>query len=194
MDHSRSTACRPASTTLAAVKSGYITTAYGATRPGRPGLPVTITPGVQQMITIAVPRGSVITGMLTDSNGQPLPGLQVRALTYLITPPAGDRELVPIPGTPILTDDRGVYRIFGLRLASTLVVVRPRPGLEAHSAGLRTVTAADVKQALAEVRQSRDRRTLPVPSPSRPVHLNPQCAWHSHRSSTQVRPPSRRRG
>ena len=52
--------------------------------------------------------------MLTDSNGQPLSGLQVRALPYPITPPAGDRELVPIPGTPILTDDRGVYRIFGL--------------------------------------------------------------------------------
>ena len=64
---------------------------------GPPGTAGDHYPGVQQMITIAVPRGSVITGMLTDSNGQPLSGLQVRALTYPITPPAGDRELVPIP-------------------------------------------------------------------------------------------------
>lgn len=154
---------------IAAVKSGYISLAYGATGPGRPGLAVTVASGTQQTIVIAVPRGSVITGRLTDGTGQPLPGLQVRALTYRILRPAGDRQLVEVPGTTVVTDDRGVYRIFGLASGEYAVIVRPGAGAEAFTAGLRTVTAADVRQALAEVRQSRDRRTpgLPAAKPPR---------------------------
>jgi len=154
------------------VKSGYISLAYGATGPGRPGLSVTVAAGTQQTIEIAVPRGGVITGRLTDGTGQPLPGLQVRALTYRILRPAGDRQLVEVPGTTVVTDDRGIYRIFGLASGEYAVTVRPSPFAEAFTAGLRTVSAADVRQALADVRQSRDRRSpgLPPAAPPRSSH------------------------
>ena len=154
----------PGQYSIAVVKSGYISLAYGATGPGRPGLPVTVASGAQQTIVIAVPRGGVITGRLTDGTGQPLPGLQVRALTYRILRPAGDRQLVEVPGTTVVTDDRGIYRIFGLAAGEYAVTVRPAAGAEAFTAGLRTVTAADVRQALADVRQSRDRRTPGLPA------------------------------
>jgi uncharacterized protein (DUF2141 family) len=167
--------------TIAVVKSGYITTAYGASGPGRPGLPVTIGPGEQRRITVGVPKGSAITGMLTDPDGQPLPGLQVRALTYRITPPGGERRLVPAQTTNVMTDDRGIYRIFGLPAGEYAVVVRPRPGAEANMTGLRPIAVTEVRQALAEVRQARDRRTttftpprsLPPPEPARAVALAP---------------------
>ena len=154
----------PGQYSIAVVKSGYVSLAYGATGPGRPGLPVTVAPGAQQTIVIPVPRGGVITGRLTDGTGQPLPGLQVRALTYRILRPAGDRQLVEVPDTAVVTDDRGIYRIFGLPSGEYVVTVRPAAAAEAFSAGLRTVTGADVRQALADVRQSRDRRTPGLPS------------------------------
>ena len=159
----------PGQYSIAVVKSGYISLAYGATGPGRPGLPVTVASGAQQTIVFAVPRGGVITGRLTDGTGQPLPGLQVRALTYRILRPAGDRQLVEVPGTTVVTDDRGIYRIFGLASGEYAVIVRPAAGAEDFTAGLRTVTSADVRQALADVRQSRDRRTpgLPAAAPPR---------------------------
>jgi len=166
--------------TIAVVKSGYITTAYGASGPGRPGLPVVLGRGTERTITISVPRGGAITGTLTDAEGLPLPGLQVRALTYRITPPGGERRLIPVQHVPVVTDDRGVYRIFGLPAGEYAVAVRPRPGLDAQAGGLRTVSPAEVRQALSEVRRTRDRRPgapiAPAPSalpeePARPVSL-----------------------
>lgn len=155
---------------LAAVKSGYIAMQYGATGPGRPGLPVTVTAGGRQTITFTIPRGSVITGMITGADGQPLSGQQVRALRSRIVPPRGDRQLVDVPGSNAVTDDRGIYRIFGLPAGTYLVAARPRPAAEIFGDGLRTVDSAEVRQALADARRARDQRTPgppPAPSPSR---------------------------
>ena len=154
--------------TIAVVKSGYITTAYGASGPGRPGLPVMLGRGTQRTITISVPRGGAITGLLTDAEGQPLPGLQVRALTYRITPPGGERRLIPVQHAPVVTDDRGVYRIFGLSAGEYAVAVSLRSRFDALAGGLRPVSPAEVRQALSEVRRTRDRRpAAPIaPTPS----------------------------
>jgi hypothetical protein len=168
--------------TIAVVKSGYITTAYGASGPGRPGLPVVLGRGTQRTITISVARGGAITGMLTDAEGQPLPGLQVRALTYRITPPGGERRLIPVQHAPVVTDDRGVYRVFGLPAGEYAVAVSLRSRFDAQAGGLRTVSPAEVRQALSEVRRTRDRRpaapSAPTPSalpeePARAVSLAP---------------------
>ena len=171
----------PGQFTLAVVKSGYISIAYGATGPGRPGLPVTVAPGGQQTITITVPRGAVITGLLTDATGQPLPGLQVRAMKFRILPPRGERQMVEVASGNVVTDDRGIYRIFGLPAGDYAVAVRPTPGIEAFTAGLRTVTGTEVRQALADARQSRDRRLPGLPpgrpaGPARPASLSPEPA------------------
>ena len=115
-----------------------------------------------------MPRGAVITGLLTDATGQPLPGLQVRAMRFRILPPRGERQLVEVSSGNVVTDDRGIYRIFGLTAGDYAVSVRPTPGVEAFTADLRTVTGTEVRQALADARQSRDRR-LPGLPPGRPA-------------------------
>ena len=161
----------PGQYSLGVVKSGYVSIAYGAARPGRPGLPVTVTPGGQHAITIEMPRGAVITGLISDAAGQPLPGLQVRAMTYRILPPAGDRQLGEVPGANAVTDDRGLYRIFGLPAGDYAVAVRPGANTEAYTSGLRTVSSSEVRQALAEARQGLDRRLpgMPPARTARPV-------------------------
>ena len=161
----------PGQYNVAAARTGFISIAYGASGRGRPGVPVTITSGAQATITIALPKGSAITGMLTDPAGQPLQGLQVRALTYRIRPPGGERQLTEVQHPPVVTDDRGIYRIFGLAAGEYAVAVRPRVG---GQAGLRAVSPADVRQALADVREVRTRRPLTPPASKPSIPEEPQ--------------------
>jgi protocatechuate 3,4-dioxygenase beta subunit len=76
-----------------------------------PGKPVTLVPGdtVEDM-NFALTRGGVITGRVTDSEGKPVIGEQVN-----ITPAdKGVRALNFFAGQRNTTDDRGVYRAYGL--------------------------------------------------------------------------------
>ena len=164
----------PGQYSLAAVKSGYIAMEFGASGPGRPGSTVMLDPGGQRVIAIGLPKGSAITGMVTDPEGQPLSGLQVTALTYRITPPSGERRFLPAQVASVVSDDRGIYRIHGLPAGEYGVVVRPRAGPEGQMLGVLTMTTAEVKQALAEVRQPRDRRILPPPPPTKTAATAPQ--------------------
>ncbi|MBC8029247.1 MAG: carboxypeptidase regulatory-like domain-containing protein [Pyrinomonadaceae bacterium] len=61
-------------------------------------------------LKITMIKGGVITGAVTDSKGQPVVGVPVQA-----SPPGGAAALSSfMGGTSSETDDRGVYRIFGL--------------------------------------------------------------------------------
>ena len=69
-------------------------------------------------VTITLVKGGVITGRVTDANGQPIPGLQISA--QRLRNAAG--KLLNNFGYTRRTDDRGIYRIFGL--PSGVYVVR----------------------------------------------------------------------
>ena len=75
-----------------------------------PGKPVNLSPGdtVEDM-NFALTRGGVITGRVTDSEGKPVIGEQVQ-----ITPAQGQRPISFFMGQRNTTDDRGVYRAYGL--------------------------------------------------------------------------------
>ncbi len=75
-----------------------------------PGRPVNLSPGdtVDDM-NFALVRGGVITGRVTDSEGKPVIGEQVQ-----IAPAQGQRPLNFFTGQRHVTDDRGVYRAYGL--------------------------------------------------------------------------------
>jgi hypothetical protein len=61
-------------------------------------------------LKITMIKGGVITGAVTDSKGQPVVGVPIQA-----SPPSGASTLSSfMGGTTSETDDRGVYRIFGL--------------------------------------------------------------------------------
>jgi hypothetical protein len=70
-------------------------------------------------VRLELVRGGVITGTVTTSTGEPLIGLRVRAVR--IRDGGGQRTRTPSAGTEQLTDDRGVYRIYGLLPGTYLV-------------------------------------------------------------------------
>lgn len=75
---------------------------------------------------LVVKKGAVITGTVTNSSGEPVVGVRVGAI------PVRDAQgrLVPGgPGTPRYTDDRGVYRLFGLAAGTYIVAAAPKSGL-----------------------------------------------------------------
>jgi 5-hydroxyisourate hydrolase-like protein (transthyretin family) len=149
---------------VAAIKPAYVRTAYGAQRPGRPGTPITIADGQQVAnLQIRLPRGSVITGTIRDELGQPAQGVGVRVMQYrtqngermLSLPPLADGFLDKT------TDDRGIYRIFGLPAGEYIVVATPR---SLGTGDVRQMTAAEI-QAAQQVLQPQAAAPMPTLPP-----------------------------
>jgi protocatechuate 3,4-dioxygenase beta subunit len=115
--------------TVQASKPGYLQASYGQKRPDGPGLPIMLADGQQMDITIRVPRGGVITGTIRGPGGEPAPGVQVNALVYN-DPTAPDRKLgnrtfSNSGNGSLTTDDRGVYRIYGLPPGEYYLMAQP---------------------------------------------------------------------
>jgi hypothetical protein len=108
---------------LNASKAGYVSMAFGASQPGRPGTPIQLTDGQQiDRVTLTLPRGGVITGTVLDDHGDPSPGTPVRAMRVVTE--NGERRL-RIAGQD-QTDDRGIYRIYQLQPGDYVVSAVPR--------------------------------------------------------------------
>src|SRR5262245_41917606 len=74
---------------------------------------------VGDSITITLMKGGVITGRVTDSDGQPMVGLEVSVT--MVRDGEGYSVRAAPQGESQMTDDRGIYRIFGLRPGSYIV-------------------------------------------------------------------------
>jgi len=97
--------------TVNASKSGYIQLSFGQRRPLQSGTPIQLRDGQQlKGIDFALPKGGVISGRVTDETGDTMPGVMVQILRYQYQ--QGDRRLVP--SGQAQSDDRGVYRVWGL--------------------------------------------------------------------------------
>jgi hypothetical protein len=109
--------------TMTASKAGYVNITYGAKRPGRPGTPIQLADGQKlEKANINLPRGSVVTGVVVDENGEPSPGTQVRVMRYVMR--SGEKTLEQSGQDQ--TDDRGIYRVYGLQPGEYLVSASPR--------------------------------------------------------------------
>lgn len=110
--------------TITASKAAHITTAYGAKRPARPGVPVPLADGQRITdLTVRLARGAVITGRVTDRSGQPVSLVQVVAVrAALANGPGGTARSTD---DVVLTDDRGAYRIYGLEPGTYLLAALP---------------------------------------------------------------------
>ena len=129
---------------VVATKPAYVRAPYGARRFDRPATPITLADGQQMSnLTITMARGAVITGTVTD-DGQPIPGVIVRVSQYRVVD--GARILAPVlqtgGPTSAQTDDRGVYRIFGLPAGEYVVSASPRP---LAGGDIRQMTPADIQ-------------------------------------------------
>src|SRR4029453_9785289 len=132
----------PGNYLLQAERAGYVRTYYGSATPGRgPGVAITLLEG-QRMggVRMRLARGSIITGTLRNVSGRPAPNQSVRAI--LVRTAGGERRAIEdentILGPIVSTDDRGVYRIFGLPPGDYIVSV-PAAGLATEQ--MRQVTA-----------------------------------------------------
>ena len=100
---------------VTAAKGGYVALQSGQQRPFEPGNPIALADGeTLANVDIALPRGSVITGRITDEFGEPIAMAQVSAQRYQYGP-GGQRRLMLSGGGPMtMTDDLGQFRVYGL--------------------------------------------------------------------------------
>jgi Carboxypeptidase regulatory-like domain len=115
----------PGEYTVSASKPGHLDAVFGARRPGlnAPGTPIRLAAGQKiDTITLKLPRGSVITGLVLDEFGDPAFNVPVRAVRFIFE--NGRRALTA--GGNGTTDDRGMYRIAGLMPGEYLVSAVPR--------------------------------------------------------------------
>lgn len=103
---------------VTASRSRFLSSSYGQKRPERSGTPVQLANGQQlKNISLTLFSAGVITGTVFGDDGEPVQGAQVRAYRY--TMGSGVRRLQSSSGAQ--TDDRGMYRIFGLTPGDYLV-------------------------------------------------------------------------
>jgi protocatechuate 3,4-dioxygenase beta subunit len=133
---------------IAASKPGWIGMSHGARRAGRPGTSLFLEDAQRATVAMRLPRGAVITGVVLDSRGQPVPLVTVRALRYGVV--NGERRLVGA-GTTRGPDDRGVYRIYGLPAGEYLVSASTRTNPFSDTRPLHLTTDVDVQQAMAAI-------------------------------------------
>jgi hypothetical protein len=154
---------------LQASKPGHLTTNYGARRPDRPGTPITLALGERVTnIAMTLSRGAVITGRVLDQGGQPAPGVGVSILRFGYSSLTGERTLGrPSAGSSATTDDRGIYRAYGLPPGTYIVMAavtptggagRGAPGLE----DIRRLSAVEIQRAIDLARTGRANASGPA--------------------------------
>ena len=96
---------------VSASKAGFVDGSYGQRRPLQPGTPLALTDAqAATNIDVRILRGGVITGHVSDEDGEPLPRALVNVQRYQYV--RGERQLMAAGGDQ--TDDRGQYRVYGL--------------------------------------------------------------------------------
>jgi hypothetical protein len=100
--------------TLLVSRSGYLTVRFGQRRVLEPGKPLQVLDGqIAGNIDFTLPRMGVISGRVTDEEGEPVAGALVSAMQSMYF--NGSRGLVPMGGGVVnATDEDGQFRIVGL--------------------------------------------------------------------------------
>ena len=97
--------------TIMPLAKAYVVGATGAYK--QPGQPITVADGETiTKIDFALVRGGVITGRITDAEGRPVIGERVSVVAG--DAPDGGRPMTMFDGSRNVTDDRGIYRAYGL--------------------------------------------------------------------------------
>jgi uncharacterized protein (DUF2141 family) len=157
---------------LNATRPGFVSIAYGAKRPERPGAALSLDEGQRLTgVTVRMLRGAVITGTVRDENGDPIADQFVNVMRYGFSAQTGERLLQSYRG-PLgySTDDRGMYRIFDLAPGEYFIVVTQglivRTGTDVHQ-----VTAAEVQWATQQLQGAGRGGAAPTPPPTPPPNV-----------------------
>ena len=104
---------------LKAERGGFITSVYGARRPGRAGTGIAIAAGQRIAdLRLRLWRGAVLAGVARDESGEPLANVLVAAVPVRQVTPAA---LSLSNSGQAITNDVGEYRIFGVEPGTYLV-------------------------------------------------------------------------
>jgi hypothetical protein len=147
--------------TITVSRASFITSTYGAKRPGKPGTPVVVAAG-QRVTDLAVTlwRGAVIAGVVRTEDGQPAEGLPVRVIAATQTT---EPSILTLDNNGVKTNDAGEFRIFGLPPGTYVLCVTP-PVLRGTSP---TATSeAEMDAALAALRRRAAASPSGRPAPS----------------------------
>lgn len=158
--------------TVAVYQNQFLQTSYGQRRPGGQGTLIQLTDGQQVKLTVPMMRGAVITGVVVGPDGEPQRQAQVRGWRFDTS--SGFRRLQSAGFAQ--TDDRGIYRLFGLQPGDYVISATPSPSdlLNAE----RMATQSDlVERAIASGRVLPPAgpglpSTVAVPVPSPMVQVN----------------------
>jgi carboxypeptidase family protein len=107
--------------------SQYLSMSYGATKPmgmywNEQGQSIELKDGESfDKVVIALPRGGIITGRVTDENAEPLARVQVYTMAF---PPGMSRA--QRTGGGATTDDLGQFRLWGLNGGEVIIVADAR--------------------------------------------------------------------
>jgi hypothetical protein len=114
--------------TMTASKGGFVALQFGQRRPSESGTPIELGDGQAiEKISIALPRGSVLGGRITDEFGEPVANASVSAWRYAYA--GGARRMTPAgQNARDTTDDQGQFRLFGLPPGEYFVSATLRTG------------------------------------------------------------------
>jgi hypothetical protein len=118
-------------------------------------------------LRVMMARGAVITGRLRTDDGGPVPGLQVAA--FRLPPPGPAQNLEP--AGVATSDDRGVYRIFGLPPGRYVVATTMRSTTLASD--IAVLPASEIDRALRELSQRTGLAIASSPPPEAAAPLAP---------------------
>jgi hypothetical protein len=157
----------------------YLQVNYGQRRYGGQGTYVAVADGERATVKVALERGAVITGTVLGPDGEPQRQIPVRAMRYLRT--NGLRRLQA--QNFVSTDDRGVYRMFGLQPGDYFIAATPNSAemMTMDRFGTqndlieRAIATAPVTPASAAGLPSTV--TVQLPPPSQPNTMTPPPAY-----------------
>ena len=141
-------------------KPAYLPMYYGATRPARgPGTNVVL--DGRKAVTdlkVTLTRGAVVTGTVFDTEGQPAANVRVQMMAVQTVD--GERVLtnVSVSGTS-LTDDRGMFRVYGVRSGTYVMIANP---LAPTNAEIRQLSDQEMRAAIAEAAAGIKAAALPA--------------------------------
>lgn len=149
--------------TLTVTRASFVTSTYGATRPGRPGTAIVVADGgAVSNLVVRLWRGAAIAGILRDETGAPVSGITVMASPLRKTGAAG---IFTLSNNGVTTNERGEFRIFGLEPGSYLLSAMP------ESAGSSSPLRARSESEIDAVFDALRRRRAPAAAGTRPAEF-----------------------
>jgi len=165
---------------LSAAKGGYLKAVSGAVRPGGSGVPIVIEAHQRSASNVLVlGRGAVITGTVRTLRGVPLANATVYAQRYGFL--FGMRVLDDVRDVmPAVSDERGVYRIYGLPPGDYVVKLAVAPAAAQSAARLTTA------ESLERARSGGPPPSSPAPGVTYAASYHPGTAVPSEATTVTV--------